>query len=137
MDYFQTGDDQASERSNEKPRPAASAQLARLSYLSSLRLVSKLRRNPRENRRTFNLYGVEGPRIQAQASQYRGCDLHGDRWIRHCLWREAWISKQQHHVGIVMGETAVISQRRAGGNVGHAEVGCDEYVRRPRIVARF
>ena len=49
---------------------------------------------------------------------------------------KAWMRHQQHDVGIVMREPAMIRDHRRAAGVGYADVRGDDNIRRPRILPR-
>jgi hypothetical protein len=75
-------------------------------------------------------------RIQPQRLQDRRRYLRGCRFGRDGLCREAWMRYQQHDIGIVMREAAVIRDHRRAAGVGYAHVRGHDNVRRPRILPR-
>ena len=74
---------------------------------------------------------------QSQRHHDRRRDLCGCRGGRDGLCGKAGIGYQQHDIGIVMREPAVISHHRRAARIGHAHVRRHNNVRRPRNLTRL
>src|SRR5689334_15489566 len=110
---------------NRKGAPAGNTLLPSFNWFWSIELSSVSVAAVEERRqywRAFQPHGIEGIRIEAQDFQNRGSHLSGLHKAVNGAGLDAGVGNQQHHVGIVMREAAVLGLLLQISGVDHAHV---------------
>ena len=83
--------------------------------------------------RAFQASSVQCVGIESESFQNGRSHLHGFDGAGDSLAIEARMRDEQHHIGVVAGESAMFRQLSRTSGVGHADVGCHDNVRGPGI----
>ena len=84
--------------------------------------------------RAFLLYRLQGGRIESQSLKNARGYLHGCDWDGYSFSPDAGICHQQHHVCVVVGETAMFSQLLGASGICDSDMRSDQNVDRKSVV---
>ncbi len=86
-----------------------------------------------QNACSFGADGVELVGIDAEGLEDCGSDLGCANFRKDCSCVEARVGKQEHDVGVVMGESAVLGELLAAAGVDDADIRGHDNIRSARI----
>src|ERR1700726_4328629 len=104
-----------------------------LSGSNFLMLIPLFKVESRKNRSEFFSNRLQAIGIESQGLQDGGSDLLGFDRSGDGLVLETRVRDQQHHVGVIMRETAMLHQFPGAPGINHSNIGLDKNIRRAWI----